>query len=135
MSRSAHLRLLALAALVWAGFWVAGLPDYYQQYSFAAQLALSLLLVPLVVVIGFRVIRRARAERRARLGLWLSVYFTLPFAMLDYLYCGLLLGHGWAFLGRYWYLTVYYVIPWLIFLPIGVRLARPRPAAGMAAGP
>ena len=29
------------------------------------------------------------------------------------------LGHYAAFLTKYWYLTVYYVIPWLLFPPTG----------------
>jgi hypothetical protein len=35
MSKSAHGRIFMLAMLVWAGFWVAGLPSYNQQYSTA----------------------------------------------------------------------------------------------------
>ena len=129
MRTSGHLRLVALAVLVWAAFWVGGLPQYYQQYSFAALLIFSVLLVPLVAFAGLKVIGRVRAERRLQLGLWLSFYFTVPFAILDYLYCGLFLGHGWEFLRRFWYLTVYYVIPWLIFVPIGLWLARSRPGS------
>src|SRR4051812_4430007 len=127
MRTSGHLRLVALAVLVWAVFWIGGLPQYYQQYSFTTLLIFSVLLAPLIAFAGFKVIGRVRAERRAQLGLWLSFYFTVPFAILDYLYCGLFLGHGWEFLRRFWYLTVYYVIPWFIFVPIGLWLARSRP--------
>mgnify|MGYP001490965872 CR=1 FL=1 len=45
----------------------------------------------------------------------------------SYFYCGLHLGLGWAFLGRYWYLTAFYVIPWLIFVPIAYRLTPTAP--------
>lgn len=129
MRTSGHLRLMALAVLVWAVFWIGGIPQYYQQYSFTTLLVFTVLLVPLTAFAGFKVIGRARVERRLQLGLWLSFYFTVPFAILDYLYCGLFLGHGWAFLRRFWYLTVYYVIPWLIFVPVGWWLGRSRPGA------
>ena len=117
-----------LAAAVWIAFWVAGLPDYYQQYSFSTMAAFSIALVPVIVFVGIKVISGARIERRQMFGFWLSLYFTAPFVLFDYLYCGLYLEHGWEFLSRFWYLTVYYVIPWLIFVPIGRSLARPQAA-------
>jgi len=119
-----HVRLFALAVLVWGAFWVAGLPDYYQQYSHTTLVIFSLALVPLIVFAAVKVLGRARMEKRRSLGLWLAFYFTVPFAALDYWYCGLYLGQGWAFLVRYWYLTVYYAIPWLIFVPISHWLTR-----------
>ena len=33
LRRRGHIRLLLIATLVWAAFWVGGLPSYYQQYS------------------------------------------------------------------------------------------------------
>ena len=124
MRAQSHVRLFALAVLVWGVFWVAGLPDYYQQYSHTTMAILSLALIPVIVFAGAKVLGRARAERRRMLGLWMAFYFTVPFAALDYWYCGVYLDQGWAFLGRYWYLTVYYVIPWFIFAPISYWLTR-----------
>ena len=45
------------------------------------------------------------------------MYYTLPFALLDTLYCGIYLGHGAHYLTQYWYLSVFYVTPWLTFMP------------------
>jgi len=56
--------------------------------------------------------------------LWLAFYFTVPLALYDYLYCGLLLGHGLGFLARYWYLTVYYLIPWRVLPALSLHLER-----------
>jgi hypothetical protein len=126
MRSSAHVRLFLIAIAVWAGFWVAGLPDYYQQYSFTTMAVGSAVLAAVTVFAGFKVIGGKRVERRKAIAFWLSLYFTAPFAVLDYLYCGLYLGHGFGFLSRYWYLTVYYVLPWLIFIPIGHHLSRAR---------
>lgn len=125
---AAHVRLLGLATLVWLGFWIAGLPDYYQQYSFTAMLAFSIALVPAIVLIAWRTIGRARIDQRKQLGFWLSFYFTVPLLVFDYLYCGLYLGIGWRFLAGYWYLTVFYFIPWLILVPTSHLRARERPA-------
>ncbi|MEZ5728490.1 MAG: hypothetical protein R3E48_11080 [Burkholderiaceae bacterium] len=50
------------------------------------------------------------------------MYYTLPFAILDTLYCGLYLGHGYSYLWKFWYLTVFYVSPWLTLLPTAALL-------------
>jgi hypothetical protein len=127
MRLASHARLLGLALLVWLAFWVGGLPDYYRQYPFPAMLAFCAALVPPIVLAAVRMIGRARPERRRRLGGWLALYFTVPLLALDYAYCGIHLGHGWGFLASYWYLTAFYVVPWLVFVPVGAVLAR-RPA-------
>lgn len=132
MRSSAHLRLLALATVVWVAFWIAGLPDYYQQYSRPSMVGFSAALIPAIAILGARVIGRAKAPRRMRLAFWLSFYFTVPFLLYDYLYCGWYLGHGWRFLIEYWYLTVFYFVPWLLFIPTAMFLAR-RPAQDDAA--
>ena len=96
----------------WAAFWAAGLPSYYQQYSRTFMIWLdAIVLIPLSVVF-LLVLRRAPQTRRIGLSLWMAFYFTVPLAVYDWLYCGVFLGHGLGFLWRYWYLSVYYVIPW-----------------------
>jgi hypothetical protein len=124
MSARGHLRSFVLGLAVWAAFFVAGLPDYYRQYPRSAMLAFCAAVTVGVVVAGFRMLRGVRSERRVARGAWLAFYFTIPLAALDYLYCGLHLGHGWSFLGTYWYLTVFYAIPWLVFVPVAYGLAR-----------
>ena len=125
MRPRAHVQLLASAVAVWAAFWVVGLPSYYQQYSFTLLLIGTCLLVPPTAWIGLRMLRRARPERRWSLALWMSFYFTIPLAVFDSLYCGVYLGHGARYLSMYWYLTVFYFIPWLIYVPMAWRMARP----------
>jgi hypothetical protein len=124
MTRRAHLRLLLVATISWAGFWVAGLPAYYQQYSRTFMMWFDVLvLVPLSAVFLF-VLHRAPQKRRIALSLWMAFYFTVPLAVYDWLICGVLLGHGLGFVWRYWYLSVYYVIPWPLLPCLAVVLNR-----------
>ena len=130
MSDRAHARLFVLAVVVWAAFWVGGWPAYYQQYAFGTQLAICALVLVAFAWQGVRFILPAPPPMRLARGAWLAFYFTVPFAALDAAYCGAYLGHGTAFLVRYWYLTIFYVIPWLLFVPMGYVSARGRmPAA------
>jgi hypothetical protein len=86
----------------------------------------ALVLIPLSAVF-LLVLSRAPQKRRTTLSLWMAFYFTVPLAVYDWLYCGVLQGHGLGFLWRYWYLSVYYVIPWLVLPCMAVVLNRRGP--------
>jgi hypothetical protein len=117
MTPRQHITLLGQALFGWAIFWVAGLPHYFQQYSTVFLGAGSVILSVLFSLVAVWVLARSRPENRMRRALWISLYFTVPFAILDTLYCGVYLGHGWSYLAKYWYLSVFYVSPWLTFPP------------------
>ena len=137
MTKRGHLRIFLIATVVWAAFWVAGLPSYYQQYSVNFMGWFATLLLLFIPAILYRVLRPVHPKRRMATALWLAFYFTVPLALYDWLYCGLYLGHGIQFLTRYWYLTVYYAIPWIL-LPLvafhlnsisaDLRRSRERPS-------
>jgi hypothetical protein len=120
----AHLRLLVQGLAVWGGFWLAGLPDYYQQHSTRAMAVGCILLSVAVGLVALHVRGRGHPATRHTRARWIAFYFTVPFAVLDAAYCGVHLGHGFGFLGRYWYLTVFYVTPWLTFPPTALLLDR-----------
>jgi hypothetical protein len=82
-----------------------------------------LVLLPISVVLYF-VLRRVARRHRMSMALWIAFYFTLPLAVYDWLYCGLVLGRGIGFLWEYWYLTVYYAIPWLLAPAIALLVNR-----------
>lgn len=124
MKRRGHIRLFVIATTVWAGFWVAGLPSYYQQYSATAMLWFEVILFLGLVGLVYNVLGRVRRERRTSMAVWIAFYFTVPLAVYDWLYCGVYLGHGLEFLWRYWYLTTYYVIPWLLLPGMAAILDR-----------
>jgi hypothetical protein len=131
MTPRKHSTLFLQAVCVWAAFWLAGLPSYYQQYSLVALAVASILLSVAISLAAIFVLRRGRTETRLLRAFWLSIYYTIPFAALDVLYCGVYLGHGLSFLYKYWYLSVFYVTPWLTFMPTALLLredvTRPGP--------
>ncbi len=133
MTVRAHARLSLLAALAWLAFWVAGLPDYYQQYSTRALIVFEVLLIGPVCAVGYLALRRQRRVSRVRRAIALSFHFTIPLFFYDLAYCGIHLGHGIGFVVPYWYLTVYYFVPWLLLLPMAVWLDRGATPAGTRA--
>ena len=122
MAMRDHIRIFLIATVVWVSFWAAGLPSYYQQYSNLLMIWFDLLLLIPIAAIAYLVLRRLRLERRLKTTLWLAFYFTVPLSVYDWLYCGLYLGHGVQFISIYWYLTVYYAIPWVLFPLIALLL-------------
>jgi hypothetical protein len=124
MSARKHLNLLLQASIVWLLFWLAGLPDYFQQYSLVTLGILNTLLSLAFCLFALWALLRTRAERRMSRAFWLSFYYSVPFAIYDWLYCSVYLGHGAEYLLSYWYLTVYYFSLWLTFIPIAHLLNR-----------
>ncbi len=103
---------------------MAGLPSYYQQYSRTFMIWFDVLvLIPLSALFLF-LFNRTPRKRRIRQSMWMAFYFTVPLGFYDWLYCGVFLGHGTGFLWRYWYLSVYYVIPWALLPCIAALLNR-----------
>ena len=98
-----HMRLLIFVTLAWLLFWIAGLPDYYQQYSIK------------FMVIFYRSAKHSKPGRGLKVCIWWSFYISFPLFIYDLIYCGFYLGHRIGFLTKYWYITVYYILPWLIF--------------------
>jgi hypothetical protein len=124
MNLRKHRNLFLQAVCAWAAFWLAGLPSYYQQYSPITMAVGAVLLSVAISLAAIFVLQRGRVETRLARAFWLSAYYTIPFAALDALYCGLYLGHGPDFLSRYWYLSVFYVTPWLTFIPTALLLRK-----------
>ncbi len=105
MKGRGHIRLFLTATLVWAAFLLGGLPSYYQQYSTRFMLLFDVVVLVPIAGIVYLVLRSVRRERRLKVTVWIAVYFTVPLAIYDWLYCGIYLGHGMQFLSRFWYLT------------------------------
>jgi len=122
MRARGHIKIFLTASLVWVGFWIAGLPSYYQQYSPTFMIWFDALLFLPIGAVVWVVLRRVRARRRMKVALWMAFYFTVPLAIYDWLYCGVYLDHGLSSLWRFWYLTVYYAIPWLLLPAVAATL-------------
>jgi hypothetical protein len=70
-------------------------------------------LIPLFWILIFRMLRSMKSKRIYK-SIILTIYFTVPFFIYDYIYCGIYLGDGMRFLTKYWYLTIFYIIPWIM---------------------
>ena len=137
MRRRSHISLYLIATSVWAAFLIGGLPSYYQQYSTATMAMFDLVVLVPIAGAAYFVLRQIRGGKRLRVSLWIAFYFTVPLAVYDWLYCGVYLGHGMEFVRTFWYLSVYYVIPWILLPVVALTLDRRTarvPATGGSSG-
>jgi hypothetical protein len=124
MRRKNHIRIFIIATIVWLVFFLAGLPDYYLQYSNQSMiLFLIILIIPISIIIVI-VFKPVKQHKRLTIALWYAFYFTLPLAIYDSIYCGYYLGYGVNFILVFWFLSIYYLVPWILFPIIALVLNR-----------
>jgi hypothetical protein len=124
MNVQTHVKLLSIVSLAWLLFWVAGLPDYYQQYSATTMIVFDLLVLPPIWFLVYRFAKHSGPGQGMKSSLWWAFYISVPLFIYDLVYCGWYLGHSLILLTKYWYLTVYYILPWILFPPMGLLLDK-----------
>lgn len=121
-----HIRLLIIVTVAWILFWIGGLPNYYQQYSARFMLLFDLAILPPICFIVYRSIKKSKPGKELGASLWWAFYISIPLFIYDLLYVGIYKGHGIDFLWSHWYLTIYYILPWLFFPPMGLIVEKKR---------
>jgi len=92
-------------------------------------IAFLLAILPPIWYIIYRSAKHSGPGSGMKDSLWWSFYISVPLFIYDLIYCGFYLGHGIRFLWKYWYLTVYYILPWILFPPTGWLIEKKREAA------
>lgn len=111
MSLLKHIRLLINVTICWLVFVLIGLPNYYQNWPFTGLLYFCIL-VYFVVGIAIYLMTRRYEGYLFRRALWVAFYITVPLALYDYVYVQLIRGESFELLNRFWYLAIFYVVPW-----------------------
>ena len=123
-----HLYYFTVATALWMAYFLLGLPSgYFQRWSPALQfwVVVALPSAALAAIGWLRFRRLARGDAMGLAAL-MAFHFTVPLAVYDWLYLGAYRGFGWSFLYTHWYLSVFYVIPWML-LPAFAWLSAGNP--------
>jgi hypothetical protein len=120
-----HLLFAGICILLWAGFYILGLPyNYFQDFSkeamFLLLLSTFLVVVPIIAVILLAFIK----VTFLRASVWLAFYSSVPAFILDFIFVGLVEGEGLHFLASHWYLTLGYFVVWIELPLIGKSLEK-----------
>jgi hypothetical protein len=121
-----HLRLLGIVTIAWILFLIGGLPHYYQQYSTKFMILFDIAILPPTWFVVYYSAKKAKPDNGLKVTLWLSFYISVPLFFYDLIYCGIYLGNGIIFIWKYWYLTAYYILPWIFFPVTGWLVDKKR---------
>ena len=61
-----HIRLLIIVTVAWILFWIAGLPDYYQQYSARFMMLFDLAILPPICFVVYRSIKKIKPWKKTQ---------------------------------------------------------------------
>ena len=125
MKPNQHWRLFCVMTTWWTLFFIVGLPwDYYLQTP-VWMIAIFGIIFPAAIMMRFAYRLSIRKPTSAMQNVfWIAFYGTAPLFVYDYLYLAIHQARGLAFLKSHWYLTVFYVLPWLVLPPIAVIAGR-----------
>jgi hypothetical protein len=124
MKAHGHIKIFSVVTAAWAIFWLIGWPEYYRQYSFRFMLFFDTAVFVLLWFVVYWVLKTVPRKYRTSFSLWLAFYITIPLFLYDFLYCGVYLSYGFSFIWEFWFLSVYYVIPWIICPVTAIWLNR-----------
>lgn len=115
MRPAQHWHLFCLATTWWTLYFIVGLPSNYYQTTAQWLIVVFGEIAP-SLALGVFLWRRCRhaPDRAWRSAGWISFYMTVPLFAYDYLYLAVSQQRGWQFLHTHWYLTAFYLIPWLM---------------------
>jgi hypothetical protein len=119
-----HIKAFLFGTTVWIAFFILGLPNYFQQYSTTFMALFDIAVFPFLVAMVLLIMKWLKGKSSSNKSVLLAFYGTVPLFVYDYLYCGIYLQHGWEFLSTYWYLTIYYFIPWIVLPLMGIYLDK-----------
>lgn len=115
LSFKTHFSLLIMSFVTWGFFVLIGLPDYYQSWSFSAQIIICIAVTILYIPLTPNILKRIDQKNHLKNSLWLALYLTLPLFIYDYVFIVLIGGDNLSFVFRYWYLTFFYFSFWIQF--------------------
>lgn len=120
-----HLLLLLMSFITWGIFVLVGLPDYYQSWSFDAQvitcIGVTVLYIPLT---AFLLRKLFDTNEHFKNAIWLAFYLTVPLFIYDTILLGYIEGEGLSFIPKYWYLSIFYFSFWIQFPLIGLLMEK-----------
>jgi hypothetical protein len=86
----------------------------------------DLAILPPIWYVIYRSAKRSKPGYGLKVCLWWAFYISVPLFIYDLFYCVIYLGHKTTFFAKYWYLTVYHILPWMLFPLTGWLVEKRR---------
>jgi hypothetical protein len=131
-----HAIYCLICVSIWIMFGLVGLlNNHYQAWSLDWQIIHCIDLVLLTWPLTYVVLRKITNQKYIMHSLWFAFYGSVPFIILDYLYLHFIKGFNLSYLFSYWYLTIFYIIPWIEMPLIGYYLEKRKISSEQSALP
>lgn len=122
MPGRSHWHLFCLATTWWTLFFIVGLPtNYYQTMPVAIVVIFGVLAPTWAFAMYVRNRCRKSPAHAWRQANWIAFYMTVPLFAYDCMFLAHFQQRGLSFLESHWYLTVFYVIPWIVAPVVAYR--------------
>lgn len=110
-----HWHLFCLATTWWTLFYLVGMPSRYFQTWPLVPVVLFGIVMPLAALTYYMRARiRRHPERAGTEATAIAFHMTVPLFIYDWWVLAVNADLGMGFLASHWYLTVFYVLPWIV---------------------
>ena len=110
-----HLIISSVTFFAWLSFYLLGSSsNYFQEWNFSELIILSLLTIFAIAPFISIALMVLIPNKYIKTGIWLAFYASFPFAVYDYIICGIIKGEGLNIFISHWYLTLGYFYVWII---------------------
>ncbi len=113
------LKLFLTATGIYLLFLIRGIHNnHYLDWSLDFQIGDCLEIIIFTIPLTFGTLRLFSSKPDYfKDSLWFALFLSVPFAVYDLMYVGIVRGHGFAYFDTFWFLTIFYFIV-LIEVPL-----------------
>ncbi len=121
-----HIRMFSISTIIYVLFILRGLSTNHflglpLDFYFFETFEIIIFLIPAGIFILKLV---SSKENYVKDAAWLAFYTTILFVVYDFIFLGIFKGFGFAYLGKWWFLTIFYVILWFEFPIVGYLMKK-----------
>lgn len=119
-------RFFGFATFIYILFVIRGLPSHhYLDWSLDFKIGDCIEIILFTVPLTYLVLKWfSRKPDYFKDSLWLALSFSVPYAVYDFIFLGLLKGYGLDYPGTFWFLTIFYLIVLVEIPVIGYLMQR-----------
>ncbi len=123
-----QILLFSLSTTLWIFFLLGSLSTEYFQTWPALQTLIIVDIIPAILLIplSYYLLQSVIGHHYIRASLFAAFYASIPLVIYDVIYIAFHLKKGLFFFFDYWYLTIFYFIPWIIIPIIAYKIKRKK---------
>lgn len=121
-----HLSMLLIVVVSWGlNWWEGSFSGHYFDWALNMKIVRMTNVVMMLAPISWLTLRMTSRPTECRENAaWLALYFSFTFALLDFLYLGIVQGHGLGYVRIFWHASILYPLFWIVIPGVGLLIER-----------